>query len=113
MSKRKQYVSKEYVDSDDDDSINEKDTAKKPKLSNTSGEMLVNDQGERYFELGKKKRLTVRKWKHLAMVDIREFWEDSKDGEWKPSKKGVSLQLEQWEMIKSLIPKIDEVLSEL
>jgi len=41
-----------------------------------------------------------------VLVDIREFWADD-HGDWKPSKKGISLTLENWEKIKKFMSDID------
>lgn len=69
-----------------------------------------NQDGESFFALGPKRRITVRQWKGKPMVDIREFWTDSKDGQDKPGKKGISLSLDQWNTLKSLMPSIDALL---
>jgi len=53
----------------------------------------------------------VREFKGRLLVDIREFYE--KNGESLPGKKGISLQLEQWEKLKNLIGDIDEAIEEL
>ena len=70
----------------------------------------MNSEGERYLDLGKKKRVTVRSFKgkpplshdgvliaHLVkgmtLVDIREYY--GTDGDEKPGKKGISLTVEQ------------------
>jgi len=45
-------------------------------------------------------------------VDIREFYTDQ-EGELKPGKKGISLNKDQWEKLKSLIPKIDSRLEDI
>ena len=60
-----------------------------------SGDIAVHvtPDGEKYIDLGKKKRATVRSFKGTALVDIREFY--GADGAEKPGKKGISLTLEQ------------------
>lgn len=42
---------------------------------------------EAVFELSAKRRVTVRKWKNMVLVDVREFYDDH--GTAKPGKKGV------------------------
>jgi hypothetical protein len=49
--------------------------------------------GEKYIDLGNKKRATVRRFKGNVFIDIREFY--GTDGDEKPGKKGVSLNLNQ------------------
>ncbi|KAK7053297.1 hypothetical protein VNI00_003923 [Paramarasmius palmivorus] len=52
-----------------------------------------SSEGEKYVDLGKKKRATVRSFKGMALIDIREFWGEG--GSEKPGKKGISLNAEQ------------------
>lgn len=61
--------------------------AKKSKPSASKVVALENEQGETYFNLAQKRRLTVRKWKNSKLVDIREYWTDP-EGIEKPGKKG-------------------------
>jgi hypothetical protein len=42
------------------------------------------------------------------MVSIREFFE--KDGEWLPTKKGISITKDVWKTFKSLVKDIDQAL---
>ena len=67
--------------------------------------------------------MNVRVFKGRYLIDIREYWEDN-SGERRPGKKGmkyipmstnqptyvlagISLTIEQWENLKSVIPEID------
>jgi len=58
----------------------------------------TNAEGEKYIDLGKKKRVTVRTFKGMPLIDIREFY--GADGDEKPGKKGISLQPDQVSFIK-------------
>lgn len=70
---------KVHSESDTNSSVAEDDKTTDPK---------VNKDGEQYWELGGKKRVTVRTWKGRKLIDIREFYgDDSKD--LKPGKKGM------------------------
>jgi len=40
------------------------------------------------------------------MVNIREYFE--KDGEWLPTKKGISLTKDVWKTLKKLVKDIDQ-----
>lgn len=53
----------------------------------------VNGEGDKYIDLGKKKRAVVRSFKGMALLDIREYY--GAEGEEKPGKKGISLSLDQ------------------
>jgi hypothetical protein len=56
-------------------------------------QVLKSKEGDKYVDLGKKKRATVRSFKETLLLDIREFYDQG--GEEKPGKKGISLTLEQ------------------
>ena len=53
----------------------------------------MTNSGEKYIDLGKKKRATVREFKGTLLLDIREYY--GADDQEKPGKKGISLTLEQ------------------
>ena len=48
-------------------------------------------------------------FKGKAMVNIREYFE--KDGEWLPTKKGISLTKDSWITLKKLVKDIDVALA--
>jgi hypothetical protein len=55
--------------------------------------VLTTSSGEKYIDLGKKKRATVREFKGTVLLDIREYY--GADDQEKPGKKGISLTLVQ------------------
>ncbi|KAG0244919.1 Transcriptional coactivator [Actinomortierella wolfii] len=69
----------------------------------------INDEGDTYFELGPKKRITVRVWKNNPLIDIREYWKD-KDNTFKPGKKGISLTIDQFREILKYADEINDLL---
>ncbi|XP_004502968.1 RNA polymerase II transcriptional coactivator KIWI isoform X2 [Cicer arietinum] len=61
-------------------------------------------------EIGKNRKVTVRIWQGKIWVDIREFY--IKDGKQLPGKKGISLSMDQWNVLRNHIEEIDNALSE-
>ena len=61
--------------------------------------------------MDKKKRITVHKFKGQLKVDIREYYEDN--GEMKPGKRGLSLNLDNWNKLKEFLDKIDEAIDNI
>jgi len=62
-----------------------------------------NESGETFFTLSKFKRLTMRSWKGRFLYDIREFYENATSGKMMPGKKGISLNVEQFNVMKTLV----------
>ncbi|KIL66212.1 hypothetical protein M378DRAFT_124187 [Amanita muscaria Koide BX008] len=69
------------------------------------------EQGSSYIDIGKKRRVTVSMFKSMPLIDIREYY--GADGDEKPGKKGISLSVDQWEIIKDNFDMIDQFLSDL
>ncbi|EMS49072.1 RNA polymerase II transcriptional coactivator KIWI [Triticum urartu] len=61
-------------------------------------------------EISKNKRVAVRSWNGKVMVDMREFYE--KDGKSLPTRKGISLSMDQWKILRDNIEAIDEAIKE-
>ncbi|KAI9114329.1 hypothetical protein K1719_014557 [Acacia pycnantha] len=61
-------------------------------------------------EISKNRRVTVRNWNGKIWVDIREFY--VKDGKQLPGKKGISLSIDQWKVLRDHADKIDDALTE-
>ncbi|KAF7315634.1 Activated RNA polymerase II transcriptional coactivator [Mycena indigotica] len=97
-------------------------TVKKPKFAGKdpdpvedSPKLQINESKEKFVDLGKNKRVTIREFKKSVLVDIREFYTDKSTDEMKPGKKGISLSLEQYQALKSAIVAgvLDEAVDEL
>ncbi|XP_031564530.1 activated RNA polymerase II transcriptional coactivator p15-like [Actinia tenebrosa] len=112
MSKRPK--SKEIVESGSDNSEEEEEveqeTKKQKKAKSSAVSEAKQDDGNYVFPISRNRQVSVREFKGKVLVDIREFYED-KSGDLKPGKKGISLQLEQWEKLKELMDDIDEAIS--
>lgn len=67
-----------------------------------------NADGEMYFELSSKRRVTLIKRNGSHFVDIREYW--SKGDDWKPGKKGICLSLEQWRSLLEMVPALNSAI---
>ncbi|EIW62835.1 RNA polymerase II transcriptional coactivator [Trametes versicolor FP-101664 SS1] len=85
----------------------------KAKVEEDHGDVKVgvNEEGEKYVDLGKKRRATVRQYKGSTFLDIREFYGD--DNDLKPGKKGVSINKEQWEALKRGSDAIDSFFAKI
>ena len=57
------------------------------------------------------RQVQISKFKGKVRVDIREYYDN--DGEWKPTKKGISLDTKQWKKFTSLIGLIDDAIEEM
>ncbi|KAG0354693.1 transcriptional Coactivator p15-domain-containing protein [Gamsiella multidivaricata] len=84
---------------------------KKVKVQKTSA-AKQNSEGETFFELGPKKRLTVRSWQKNTLIDFREYYTD-KGGESKPGKKGISLTTEQFQYILDHASEINRAIKSI
>jgi len=74
-----------------------------------TGALLVDASGDKYIDLGKKRRATVRSFKGTTYLDIREYYDAG--GEERPGKKGISLSTEQWSALKENAEIIDVMFS--
>ncbi|SCV03705.1 LAME_0H12574g1_1 [Lachancea meyersii CBS 8951] len=68
------------------------------------------DEPDAVFELGKNKRVTVRQFRNINLIDIREYYADGASGEMKPGKKGISLTEEVYDELLKHRQNIDDAL---
>ena len=63
--------------------------------------MKKDADGNFFFDLNTKKRVTVKEFRGKIMVDIREFYQPAgaTNGESLPTKKGVCLTQDAWESL--------------
>ena len=99
--------------SDEKPIVKTKKTTMKPKVVESDDEdnTIVVGKDEITIKLEGKKKVSIRKFKGQIYVDIREYYE--KDGEEKPSKKGISMKPELWEKLKSRISDIDSAIKNM
>lgn len=71
----------------------------------------TNENGEVFWELGNRKRVTISSFKGKTYINIRDFYE--KDGKMLPSTKGISLPIEQWNNLKLVVKDIDNELDKV
>lgn len=65
------------------------------------------------YDLDDKKRVTVRLFNGVSLVDIREFYVDKETNEKKPGKKGISLTEDAWRKLVGAQSSIDDALASL
>ena len=71
----------------------------------------VDKEGNVYYDITDQRRVTVMKFRGKPRVDIREFY--FANDQLLPGKKGLSMSLEEYQTLKSLIPAIDSELARL
>ncbi|CAF2402661.1 unnamed protein product [Rotaria sp. Silwood2] len=124
--------SKEFIDNSDSDeqknSVSDEEKAKaststKSKSKNTNnkdgppakraksnakedGDVVpstAGPNGERLYELSKLRYISVSQFKGKPYINIREYYDDN--GVQKP---GISLTVDQWEKLKTLVSQVDK-----
>ena len=89
----------------------DKKEKKEKKEKKKENEDIIVGEKEVAFLLDQRKRVTVHKFKGQLKVDIREYYDDN--GTMKPGKKGLSLNLDNWNKLKDFIDKIDEAIDNI
>ncbi|CAD8132837.1 unnamed protein product [Paramecium octaurelia] len=97
--------------SEDNNYAKESSSAKKQQVQKNKQNNYTFEDGQYFFELTSFKKVSVSKFKGNVMISLREFF--SKDGQSLPTKKGITLQLDNWEKFKQYIAEIDECVNKL
>jgi len=102
----------------EDDDGRKKKKARPSKLSSKSGSgsASTNIGVEPHWELSSSarapRRATISEFKNSCLVSIREYFENS-DGKLLPTKKGISLTIDQYNKLLKAIPHINAKLLEM
>ncbi|XP_029157245.1 activated RNA polymerase II transcriptional coactivator p15 [Nylanderia fulva] len=103
--------SKEYLSDSDDSSEEEVKSSKRKQKAEEDKPATKKPKKEdenTVWDLGNNRQVTVRDFRGKYYVDIREMYYD-KDGDLKPGKKGICLNLQQWRKFMSVVEEVDNV----
>ncbi|KAL2071354.1 hypothetical protein VTL71DRAFT_12589 [Oculimacula yallundae] len=98
----------EEVDTYEEDDFVENDDGAARRSKKTKKVQSSGDDTEKFWELSNgrnPRRVTVQEFKGHKLINIREFYE--KDGEYKPSSKGISLTVDQYKSLLEVLPKVN------
>ncbi|KAL2221440.1 putative RNA polymerase II transcriptional coactivator [Thermoascus aurantiacus ATCC 26904] len=128
MASKSKKRQSQAVDESDDGFIDDSDDHSRPKKARTEvkpsstncsdnktlrtlsgGAGKIDSNGDVYWEISRLRRVTVSSFKGRTMVNIREYYE--KDGNELPGKKGISMPVDQFATLVSLLPEIESALS--
>ncbi|EAW06263.1 transcriptional coactivator p15/PC4 family protein [Aspergillus clavatus NRRL 1] len=70
----------------------------------------LDASGDKFWELSKMRRVTVSSFRGKTFINIREYYE--RDGQELPGKKGISLPIDQFSSLVTLLPDIETALRE-
>ncbi|KAI0399418.1 transcriptional Coactivator p15-domain-containing protein [Xylaria palmicola] len=80
--------------------------SKKPKTkASAETDSTKDNEGNSFWPLSATRRLVVQDFKGKTFVNIREYYDSN--GELKPGKKGIMLNLEQYDALLAAIPAIN------
>ena len=78
--------------SSDDKKKTQKTTAKKLKKTPKKNK-------EPTITLSDRLRVSISEWKGNVNINIRRYWHNKESDEWMPTKKGIVLSKEEWDML--------------
>ncbi|RZC94426.1 hypothetical protein C5167_026157 [Papaver somniferum] len=86
----------------DDGDVKARKNPKKASAADDSDSIVI-------CEISRNRRVSVRNWQGKVVVDIREFY--VKDGQEFPGKKGISLSMDQWNILRDHVEEIDKAVA--
>ncbi|BFZ61099.1 hypothetical protein YB2330_002157 [Saitoella coloradoensis] len=94
------------------------DTPVKPSIKvapELVGKKQLDAKNNPYWEIGGNfRRVSVEPFESQTLVSIRQFVHDETDPtKFYPTKKGISLTVEQWKVLKGCMTEIDEAVEEI
>ncbi|KAI5083427.1 hypothetical protein GOP47_0003170 [Adiantum capillus-veneris] len=97
---------------DDDDDGQPSRFARKPPLPalKQKKQMSGGDDDNLICQLSSKRNVSIQKFRGKTLVSIREYYE--KDGELRPSAKGISLSVDQWKVLKNNVSAVEKAIAE-
>ncbi|GAB1606128.1 hypothetical protein Ahia01_000895200, partial [Argonauta hians] len=105
---------KNLSDSDSDSGPEDRNPVSKKKKPEKKVEKPTKkpsgDDDEKMFQLSKMRYATVSEFRGKVLIGIREYYEA--DGELRPGKKGISLNVEQWKNLKNHMDDIDSAIEQ-
>ncbi|KAL4781917.1 transcriptional Coactivator p15-domain-containing protein [Aspergillus varians] len=115
--KRASVAADEFI-VDDESPLNKRSKTNASRFSNPTGlrdshktaTRKEDTNGDSYWEISKMRRVTISSFRGKTMVNIREYYE--KDGGELPGKKGISLPIDQFSGLLTLLPDIEAALQE-
>ncbi|KAJ1301491.1 hypothetical protein OPQ81_008747 [Rhizoctonia solani] len=105
--------SDEESGADEAPAVNTKPLSASATVSVPVPDKQTDADGNTYFEISGKRRITVRSFNGLKLVDIREMYTDKASGELRPGKKGISLSEEQFMGLVNAHGAVTEALNNL
>lgn len=97
-------------ESDDDDDAQPSRFARKPPPKQRK-QTTDDNEDNLICQLSSKRNVSIQKFRGKTLVSIREYYE--KDGELRPSAKGISLSVDQWQVLKNHVSAIENAIAEL
>ncbi|KKY13363.1 putative rna polymerase ii transcriptional [Diplodia seriata] len=107
---RKRAAANDYED-DGFVVADEGSVAKKAKNSQPSEGKQVDNEGNVYWELSSRRRVTVSEYSGKPLISVREYYE--KEGAQMPGRKGISLSLDQYNALMGLLPEVEAALAKM